>query len=290
MEIDWMDDSDECAAHSHRPTAAGVARIQQSFADAPLPNPDGSFGIDLVIDYGQGYPFLEGTVVPDVTAPIGSINGGVNGAEYGAIKAEYFSPFREDYFHYSVHMHRYNSSSSSSGQAEFFGDDLIVSLYCFDNEPFTSNTLMHELGHNLGLHHGGNVLTNWKPNYNSVMNYRFQFTGVDADTGPGSCNAGGDQILDFSLDTRIAIDETAVDETLGVFGTPAIDFNANSMIDPIYAGGINLDVPLEVLEDHDDWFATSLAAVADADGAAPFGPVGPVLIDEQPVPDWITDS
>jgi hypothetical protein len=37
---------------------------------------------------------------------------------------------------------------------------------------------MHELGHNLGLHHGGgqedplnDARFNWKPNYHSVMNY-----------------------------------------------------------------------------------------------------------------------
>ena len=33
--------------------------------------------------------------------------------------------------------------------------------------------LMHEIGHCLHLHHGGNVDTNYKPNYISVMNYLF---------------------------------------------------------------------------------------------------------------------
>ena len=33
---------------------------------------------------------------------------------------------------------------------------------------------MHELGHNLGLSHGGNDHQNYKPNYLSVMNYHFQ--------------------------------------------------------------------------------------------------------------------
>ena len=49
---------------------------------------------------------------------------------------------------------------------------------------------MHELGHNLGLHHGGSVDTNYKPNYNSIMNYRYQFPGVDNNcTPPGDCGA-----------------------------------------------------------------------------------------------------
>ena len=39
---------------------------------------------------------------------------------------------------------------------------------------------MHELGHNLGLRHGGDDLPNFKPNYLSVMNYSFQLTGLGA--------------------------------------------------------------------------------------------------------------
>ena len=33
---------------------------------------------------------------------------------------------------------------------------------------------MHELGHTLGLHHGGGDDINNKPNYYSVMNYAWQ--------------------------------------------------------------------------------------------------------------------
>src|SRR5262249_20588114 len=44
-------------------------------------------------------------------------------------------------------------------------------------------TLLHELGHNLGLKHGGVVRSgaieaNCKPNYQSVMNYLFQVHGL----------------------------------------------------------------------------------------------------------------
>jgi hypothetical protein len=38
---------------------------------------------------------------------------------------------------------------------------------------------MHELGHNLNLKHGGNEhLPNFKPNYESIMNYMFQTIGL----------------------------------------------------------------------------------------------------------------
>ncbi|MEZ5245383.1 MAG: hypothetical protein R2707_09830 [Acidimicrobiales bacterium] len=283
VEIDWVDDSADCGTHSHRPSAAAVDRVVQAFADAPVTNPDGTSGIDLVVDYGQGASLMtSGTVITDETAPIGSINGGVNGAEFAAIKAAHFHPAREGYFHYSLHIHRYNTSSTSSGQAEVSGDDLIVSLQCFDGLTNTSNTLMHELGHNLGLRHGGDETTNHKPNYNSVMNYRFQFPGTDADTGTGACDAVGDQILGYSSGTRVALDESAVDESAGVCGSVPIDFNTNSVIDPSpYSQNLNLDALIETLGDVDDWAILDFGAVTDSDGA-PLRTVAPVV--EQPVP------
>ena len=41
---------------------------------------------------------------------------------------------------------------------------------------------MHELGHTLGLDHGGGDSVNYKPNYLSIMNYFFAFTGVELDS------------------------------------------------------------------------------------------------------------
>src|SRR5690606_37553632 len=108
--------------------------------------------------------------------------------------------------------HRYDAGSSSSGYAEIVGDDAIVSLYCLNTEANVARTIIHEIGHLLGLHHGGFEACNGKPNYNSLMNYRYQFAGVD-----GSCNATGDQALDdFSGGDRLDLDETAVDEHQGV--------------------------------------------------------------------------
>jgi hypothetical protein len=82
---------------------------------------------------------------------------------------------------------------------------------------------MHELGHNLNLLHGGNEQRNFKPNYNSVMNYWYQFCGTDnnGDVIP-------DDALDFSRGLNINLNESLLSEPAGVTGAgPAIDWNQN---------------------------------------------------------------
>ncbi len=96
----------------------------------------------------------------------------------------------------------------TSGISELAGFNSMVSLGDFHyNKGFgpglysEGTTFMHELGHSLGLHHGGGLnivpyscgnyavicrtgtaedIPNFKPNYLSVMNYRYQFTGIKA--------------------------------------------------------------------------------------------------------------
>src|SRR4029079_18359093 len=62
------------------------------------------------------------------------------------------------------------------GIGELGGNDLLVTLGAFDNLPVErSAAFMHELGHTLGLNHGGGDSANFKPNYHSVMNYLMAF-------------------------------------------------------------------------------------------------------------------
>jgi hypothetical protein len=78
------------------------------------------------------------------------------------------------------------------GVAEVYGDDAIVATAGFADVglPTTmeawAGLAMHELGHNLGLNHGGIDCYNGKPNYVSVMNYRFYTTGIPVAATPGS--------------------------------------------------------------------------------------------------------
>jgi hypothetical protein len=272
LEYDWFNDALEgCIPHSHRPTSAMISRVAAAFANAPVANPDGSTGITLIQDYGQGGIFSGGNFIAD---PDGVIDGGVTEPEFQSYKAAHFAPERLGYFHYVLLPHRYNTSSPSSGQAEVPGDDMIVSLACLGNTVNVANTIMHELGHNLQLQHGGNESCNYKPNYNSVMNYRYQFAGVDTD-----CTPPGDGLLDYSSDTRLTLNETFLAEWSGICGAPPWDWDGDGVIDSArVVVDINSEDVLEefscggfltLLRDFDDWANLLYAGLPEPAGGGP---------------------
>ncbi|NWG36482.1 LamG-like jellyroll fold domain-containing protein [Nitrososphaera sp.] len=87
--------------------------------------------------------------------------------------------------HYSLWINKQQHAQGSSGIAEVVGNDIIVSLGSFTPYPIAvdkqQGTYMHELGHNLGLGHGGALVhtdnsINCKPNYLSLMSYSRQMT------------------------------------------------------------------------------------------------------------------
>lgn len=95
------------------------------------------------------------------------------------------------------------------GNAELNGDDMLL---VFGHPTMSADidraaTLMHELGHLLGLRHGGGDEVNLKPNYPSVMNYalskRYAF------------NQGFFRV-DYCREALPTLNEAALDETLGV--------------------------------------------------------------------------
>jgi hypothetical protein len=71
---------------------------------------------------------------------------------------------------------------------------------------------MHELGHTLGLTHGGEGdHTNYKPNYYSNMNYLWQLP--DALYNPNG-------LLDYSQSRLADLNESSLNETMGIGGPP----------------------------------------------------------------------
>jgi len=87
-------------------------------------------------------------------------------------------------------------------------------------QNFVVGTLMHELGHNLNLRHGGDEDENFKPNYLSVMNYLWQVYGIFVSSQPG--NADPTNIvalrLDYSGYVLPPLNELHLDERIGLGG------------------------------------------------------------------------
>jgi hypothetical protein len=287
LEYDWFVDANEaggpnnCAPpgpHSHRPSQGALDIVTVAFAAAPASNPDGSLGIDVVHDVGQGGALGGGSEVPDTD---GIVDGSATGAEYTQAYNAHFALNRRGYFHYVLLPHGFvqNGVDNLSGSAQVDDgtrrDRMMVSMHCQATDEKAGNTILHELGHNLGLRHGGGTDCNYKPNYDSIMNYRFQFDGVDVD-----CDGLSDHVADFSRGLRIAIDENAVDETRGVCGDQPIDFTASDGLQPAVLANLNsyANEPAQcggvftVLADHDDWAGLEIgvdATMLSDDAGAP---------------------
>ena len=262
VEIDYFDCTvagGDCPAgdnHKHKPITDALTQVVDTFAKAPVDNPDGSKGINLWIVRDQALPHQ---MFCDLDA-----------ACFDVVKAANFGPAgsqgniaaftaRTLVFHYNLWAHQKASGNGSSGESDGgcdggptpkWGDDFIVTLGSsnFSGQVGLSDdqrgTFMHELGHNLGLCHGGRDDVNCKPNYQSVMSYTFQFL----DLLPGSSS-------DYSREQLPDLDETNLDETVGIqdgslltwFG-PKQDFTGDGTPDLLVgpgSGSVNWDWSLD---------------------------------------------
>ena len=88
-------------------------------------------------------------------------------------------------FHYGLFAHA-PTTGSSTGIGEIGGNDFMITLGVLNNvnelvpPGYIEGTLMHELGHNLNLSHGGAYgdPKNCKPTHMSVMSYSRQLTDL----------------------------------------------------------------------------------------------------------------
>ena len=96
------------------------------------------------------------------------------------------------------------------------GRDFMVTLGAYPPRMvgyyLEAGTFMHELGHALGLKHGGSDDVCDKPNYLSVMNYLFEETGIHTTQGSR---------VDFSR-FALSTDESSLSKQSGLTQDPAL--------------------------------------------------------------------
>ncbi len=269
IEVDIMD----AGSHIHALKQAEIDALVQMFACQ---------GITLTIDISDTIP--ETAILE--SGGVGVFQNSTPG-QYLDIKNTYFDHAAVPGWHYCIMGHNYDLGggvTGSSGLAELFGDDFIVTMGSFTGvvgTPFDrASTFAHELGHNLGLNHAGDqdesMITQYKPNYVSVMAYRYQLSGVRVKTACLGVTDGCVELknLDYSHGLQITLDETALDESVGM-GFGPYDWNCNGVID---AGLVTFDVSdskfpctdsgsYQTITDYDDWANIVDVTVPPANGA-----------------------
>ena len=192
----------QAADHTHDPevTAPGALQeVVEAFA---------RHGITLVIDpHHTAIPesALSPISFPTLVFGAGNCGGAPGFVNFYDVKGAYYHPKRPR-THYVIFGHMIADAGSCeanefSGLAELPGQNFVIGMeaIALEGAPaslqrfFVANSLMHELGHNLGLHHGGGIGTvgddkNFKPNYLSVMNYNYLFAGIPQADAIGSTN------------------------------------------------------------------------------------------------------
>jgi uncharacterized repeat protein (TIGR01451 family) len=280
LEIDSY--SNGCPSGPTTPTCAPspttIQALVDAFNNAPVSNPDGTTGIHLHVVVDQTLP-------SSVTGPLAfepcTLPAAAGSQDFDALKAQFFGTAAERsgpnaanvlaakafVFHYVLSVDTLQGLGSTSGCAELPGNDFVAALghlWSFSSSadvvPSWAGTIMHELGHNLGLRHGGGanidcsstanpcplgnqLSANCKPNYLSVMNYPNQMPNRPVPLASWK--------LDYSRIALPTLNEGTLDESVGVFGTPANQPLLANGTNPFFTvfglptknGGIQLLVP-----------------------------------------------
>jgi hypothetical protein len=248
------------------------------FANAPIINPYGPNGINLVIDATGSapyWPYLAFVDEDDTQKGIGS---------FWKIKKDHFDSKRAGLYHYAIWGLGRLDGASGYSNVDFdgcnVGDSFMVTMSDFPNEFQTvqsqASTVAHELGHDLGQKHGGTRHSRYKPNYWSLMSYAWQLrTGHDDNfrkqfptctqifyATPGAAEQDGklpqkrEVRIDYSegMGPTLIGNSNSLDERIGVCGQP-IDWNRNGKIDvkPVNARIDPDDIEGAFVDDWPNW-------------------------------------
>jgi probable HAF family extracellular repeat protein len=230
--------------HSHAPMPEAINLIIKAFADSPVNNPDKKTGINLHVDCGfdcvmnpetgekwGGLSMAHALPHADM---LGDVSKQTFWPDFDKLKQKYFPESRLPIFHYAIFAHQYplpdeTGTLCSGGNSRTTpGSDFLIALGCSTDHVGSTHeqagAFMHELGHNLGLRHGGDLdVPLRKPNYLSVMNYFWigglWTVGPDCRTVPGLYDYsrfGPASTLQPGPYEIPSLDESSLDENIGL--------------------------------------------------------------------------
>ena len=323
VEVDYMQTTD----HHHRLDETALQWVIDAFRDAPVANPDGSTGISLHIDGGSLATIKENAIVPAYLSKSNAVPEtlyiGQNGSwdTFDQLKAQHFDVRRIPIFHYAIAGHYADTSlpHTVKGRSRGIpGKDFYLALAPDVPIGDINGTLedqagffMHELGHNLGIRHGGHDDITYKPNHFSVMNYSYT-PGIPLSIG----FANPYRLFDYSRfsETDVAsLDENALNELHGVSTTSnlfphfpnstvdifyycnglyypssntnlPVDWNCDGSINTSISSDINNDQTLNVVSTINEWNLI----VFEGDGTiGASGILPPPVTDTEPEPPFI---
>jgi hypothetical protein len=269
IEIDYMVDTSLGSPHSHMPSAAVVAAVEQMFSC------QGHTLNILVDDQLTHHDLLR--IDPDAVDGFFDYSGSAD--TFAQLKADNFDNTSGGW-HYAIFAHRYEKTdttgtivpSGSSGIGERPGDDFLVSMGAFTGGIGTAfdnaSTLAHEFGHNLGLDHCGGLdcgsIGPNSPVLASTMSYNYQLDGVKSGL---LCNelipeSAADLFkeIDYSHGRMATLNESSMSETLGTTFR-SVDWNCAGGIAGTVSQDLSTDGPnwcsnsgdLNVIADYDEW-------------------------------------
>lgn len=253
VELDWM--------QGHGPDPTAITDVVKAFNSAPNgvnPGANPPRGVQLHVQYGENPSSSDGNTGVHVTnlktsTALASTN---TSPTFGfwVLKENRFGTVAErntndpnhnsfcangeswhdcgsakrQVFHYGVYIHKQSEFPTSSGWGEINGNDFVMSLGALTSPGIDEQeaSFMHELGHNLGLYHGGSIppdvnnnhvydptddnADNCKPNYPSIMNYMYEFRSTFDQCRP----------LNFTNTALGNLDESNLSDDNGVGSNP----------------------------------------------------------------------
>ena len=234
VEIDYMQDAN--GAKSHKPDPLALLAVRNAFANAPAaPGGPGPIRLHFLVD--EAMPHVDSLAFEPCTGPATGA-----AADFDVLKDSFFGTGAERAnanalkitnakrlaFRYMIFGHNL-LATTSSGCAEVVGDDAAITLASFGVADATGHkvqttdqqagTIMHELGHLLGLRHGGGDNVGCKPNYLSVMNYSLQFSDFV-----------GNRPLDYSRSELPTLNEAALNELIGIGNVAAFSIGGRKTV------------------------------------------------------------